>query len=180
MFEQYDDWQRDRLGKITASECSKLMSKGRAKDKYFSEQGESYIMQKAAEILTCEPNNGGRANTDSMEWGNSHEQEAFEAWQKASGKTATYYGGGNPKFFSHSDFFGGSPDAIGSDFILEIKCPFNSAIHCEHLMLDSGEALKAEKPNYYWQIVANCYIHNLPRGVFVSYDPRFEIGRAHV
>ncbi len=63
----YNDWIMDRCGKITASEIYKIMGKGRSKDAYFGQLAETYMLSKIAEILTLEPNNGGRVNTDAMD-----------------------------------------------------------------------------------------------------------------
>lgn len=178
MFDQLQDWQRARCGKFTASEIHKLMQKGRGAGKYFSDTAMKYIREKAGEILTQEPNNGGRTNLASMEWGNSHEAEAIMEFEKKNpGKTIIHYGGSNPKFFEWSNWTGGSPDAtmIEGDktTVLEVKCPFNSGEHCEHLLFNTAEDLLDYKPEYYYQIVANCIFLNASKGILISYDPRF-------
>lgn len=170
MFEQLQQWELDRLGKFTASEIWKLMEKGRSS--FFGKGAETYIRQKAAEILTLEKVSGGRINTNALEWGNAHEYEAVKELEK-KGYKVEYYGGANPKFFEYSPFSGGSPDGIIEDAVLEIKCPYNSAEHIQHLMIGSADELLDYAPEYYWQITANMVFTNRTKGMFVSYDPRF-------
>ena len=163
----------DRLGKFTASEIWKLTEKGKGGE-YFGKGAKTYIRQKAAEILTMEQVNGGRANTNSMEWGNAHEYEAFERFVKETGlQDVEYYGGANPKFFDYTAFSGGSPDAKGIDFVGEIKCPYNAGEHVEHLLLGDWEDLKGYYPEAYWQLTFNMICTNTKKAYFVSYDPRF-------
>ena len=125
----YNDWIMDRCGKITASEIHKIMGKGRNKDAYFGQLAETYMLSKIAEILTLEPNNGGRVNTDAMDWGNAHESDAAAAFQqKHPHLNLQYYGIMNPKFFEYNQYCGGSPDGVftaatGDNGIIEIKCP---------------------------------------------------------
>lgn len=173
MFNQLETWQTERLGKFTASEISKLLVKGKGGD-YFGQTAKTYIRLKAAEILTLEPNNGGRANSFAMEWGNSHEYEAVARFEKETGISVEYFGGGNPKFFEFSNFSGGSPDGIIKDHaIIEVKCPFNSAEHLEHLLFSTADDIKDYVPEYYWQMIANMLFTGLNKAYFISYDPRY-------
>lgn len=174
MFDQYNDWITDRLGKFTASEIWKLMEKGRGKDEYFGKGAKTYIRQKAAEILTQEPINGGRLNIAALEWGSAHEHEAVKRFEKETGLTVEYYGGASPKFFDYTPFSGGSPDGlITGEAIIEIKCPFNSAEHIEHLLINTSEDLKDYYPEAYWQILFNMICTETSKGYFISYDNRF-------
>jgi YqaJ-like viral recombinase domain len=198
MFEQLKDWQLQRLGKFTASEIHRLIGGGtrpmskdeleaRPKDEngkllstrttldtFFGTKQLLYIREKAAEILTQEPNNGGRANTYAMEWGNSNEHDAVLRYEKETGNKTEYFGGSNPKFFDYSKFTGGSPDGLqNTDTVIEVKCPFNSAVHIEHYMFNDVAEFKDYSPAYYWQIVSNILFTNRAKGVFISYDPRF-------
>lgn len=172
MFEQQESWMMKRCGKFTASEIFKLLVKGKGGE-YFGVGAKTYIRLKAAEILTLEPNNGGRINGYAMEWGNAHEHEAIERFIKDTGTKADYFGGANPKFFEYSNFSGGSPDALTDEAVIEIKCPYNSAEHLEHLMFNDEEDIKAYVPEYYWQITANMLFTDRNKAIFISYDPRF-------
>lgn len=167
-----NQWLLDRCGKFTSSEIYKLVGKGRAKDEVFSQTGKTYIKQKAAEFLTKEPMQ--KPTTYAMEWGLSNENEALTIFESLYGEVERF-GTGNPQFFSVGDFFGGSPDGIFKDYVLEVKCPFNSDQHLEHLLLETAEDLKDFAPEYYWQIVSNMIILEKKKAMFISYDPRFPL-----
>lgn len=174
MFEQLKEWETDRLGKITASEIWKIMESGRGGE-YFGKGAKTYLRQKVAEILTLEPVNGGRTNMIAMEWGNANEFEAIQRFKKESkGTDVIHYGVANPKFFEYTPFSGGSPDGVTDDGeVIEIKCPYNSGEHIEHLLLNDETELKSYAPEYYWQITANMIFTGLKKAVFISYDNRF-------
>lgn len=172
MFNELNQWLAARCGKFTASEVHKLMGKGRSGD-YFGLVAKTYISTKAAEVLTLEPSNQ-RGPTMAMEWGNAHEFEAMTKFRELYGEVE-YFGGENPTFFPFGEFAGGSPDGLGKDFIVEIKCPFNSHEHLQHSMLKDADDLKDYAPEYYWQMQANMLFANREQAFFVSYDPRFEI-----
>ena len=173
MFNNFREWEMERCGKFTASEIYKLISKGRNTNDYFSKEGQTYIRQKAAEILTMELSNGGRSNMPAMEWGNANEFDAVERFKKETVLDVEYFGGANPKFFERTPFSGGSPDGIGEDFIIEVKCPFNSGEHLTHLMLDDVFALKDYYPEAYWQMMFNMIVTGKPKAYFISFDPRY-------
>lgn len=173
MFDQQNQWIMQRCGKFTASEIAKLLVKGKGGD-YFGQVAKTYIRTKVAELLTLEPNNGGRLNGYALEWGNSHEFEAVQRFIKETGLEVEYYGGGNPKFFEYSNFSGGSPDGIIIDHaIIEVKCPYNSGEHVEHCLLSDAADLKDYAPEYYYQIMANMLFTGTDKAYFISYDPRF-------
>lgn len=173
MFDQYNEWITERLGKFTASDIHKLMEKGRGGE-YFGKGAKTYIRQKAAEILTQEPVNGGRLNISSLEWGSAHEHEAVQLFEQETEFTVEYFGGANPKFFDYTNFSGGSPDGIANGTtVLEVKCPYNSGEHIEHLLLNSAEDLLEYYPEAYWQIQFNMLCTGCKNGYFISYDPRF-------
>ena len=179
----YNDWIMDRCGKITASEIHKIMGKGRSKDAYFGQLAETYMLSKIAEILTLEPNNGGRVNTDAMDWGNAHESDAAASFQqKHPHLNLQYYGIMNPKFFEYNQYCGGSPDAVftaatGDNGIIEIKCPYNSTEHVRHLLITDAASLLDIAPEYYWQMVANMLFTETRIGYFISFDPRMALER---
>jgi hypothetical protein len=179
----YNDWIMDRCGKITASEIHKIMGKGRSKDAYFGQLAETYMLSKIAEILTLEPINGGRMNTDAMDWGNAHESDAAAAFQqKHPHLNLQYYGVINPKFFEYNQYCGGSPDGVftaatGDNGIIEIKCPYNSTEHVRHLLITDAASLLDIAPEYYWQMVANMLFTETRIGYFISFDPRMALER---
>jgi hypothetical protein len=172
MFQEMNNWLSDRCGKFTSSEVHKLIGKGRAKADTFSQTGKSYIKQKVAEFITKEPIQ--RPTTYAMEWGLSNETEALNVFENLYGPIERF-GGGNPVFFKYTPYFGGSPDGIFKDSVLEVKCPFNQDNHLDHLLLNTAEDLKEYAPEYYWQMVSNMIILKKRKAIFISYDPRFPL-----
>lgn len=173
MFQEHDAWLEQRLGKFTASEIWKLVESGRGGE-YFGKGAKTYIRLKAAEILTLEPNNGGRVNGNALEWGSAHEFEALDRFAKETGFEVDYFGGASPKFFEYTAFSGGSPDAIiQGNTVGEVKCPYNSGEHIEHLLLNDAEDLKSYYPEAYWQLTFNMICTGLSKAIFISYDPRY-------
>jgi hypothetical protein len=183
-----DQWIQDRCGKLTASEIYKIMGKGKTKDQYFGQVAESYMLQKVGEILTLEPNNGGRVNISSLEWGNHYESEAATKFQERYDLLSLqYFGVSNPKFYSYNEYCGGSPDGVfesvtGEQGIIEIKCPYNSAEQIRHFGITDSHSLQSVAPEYYWQMVANMLFTETRIGYFISYDPRmvFDKHKLHV
>lgn len=169
MFQEINDWALKRCGKITSSEIYKIMNNGRKET--FSQTAKTYIKEKVAEYLTQEPIS--KPTTYAMEWGNSHEFEAITVLQEKLGKQVQYFGNANPEFLNGGKFWGGTPDAIYEDYVVEVKCPFNSKEHLEHLLFKTSEDLKDYAPEYYWQILSNMILANKNKAMFISYDPRF-------
>jgi len=172
MFEEINNWLLTRCGKFTSSEIHKLIPNGRAKGEIFSTTGKTYIKQKAAELITKEPIQ--KPTTYAMEWGLSHENEALMIFEEMYGEIEKF-GGGNPQFFMYNQKWGGTPDATFADAVIEVKCPFNSSEHFEHLLMNTADDLKDYAPEYYWQMVSNMIILKKNYGIFVSYDPRFPL-----
>lgn len=175
MFEQQNVWKATRLGKFTASEIYKLLKTGRSKDQLFGEVAMTYIHEKIAELLTGEAKDdisGMRA----LEWGAANEYDAFLAYQQHCGEELQYFGVADPRFFPYNAFSGGSPDGLGPDCVLEIKCPYVSSNHVPYLLASrqdaDGEWLAWHKPEYYAQLQFNMLCTGKPRGVLISYDPR--------
>ena len=66
--------------------------------------------------------------SDSVDWGNDHENDAMDAYQLLTGLEVTDRN--NTFAWPHElDFMGASPDAyVGEHGLLEIKCPFTGPI----------------------------------------------------
>lgn len=168
--EQHIQWQKLRCGKFTASEIHKLFQKGKKKDDYFGQGAMTYIKTKLAELLTGEV---AEFDNNATEWGNSLELEAVLEFEKVTGLKVDYFGKGNPQFINYNDYAGGSPDGlVGEDAIIEIKAPYNSKYHIEHLLLTSGVDLLTEFLDKYCQLQMNLLCTKREKAYFVSYDPR--------
>lgn len=172
MFEEINNWLSTRCGKFTSSEIHKLIPNGIKKGELISKAGKTYIRQKAAEFITREPIQ--KPTTYAMEWGLSHESEAITVFESLYGEVEKF-GGNNPKFFQINENWGGSPDAMLGDAVIEVKCPFNTSEHFEHLLMNTAEDLKSYAPEYYWQMVSNMIILKKNFGIFISYDPRYPL-----
>ena len=171
--QQEELWQEARLSRFTASEIHKLMGSSRSGD-VLSKTAETFVYEKAAEILT-----GQRKAIygDALEWGKQYESDAFNHFARITFEEFTYYGGETYVFIPYGDHSGYSPDGLGKDAILEIKCPYNSAIHLKNFTIYDADSLKALHPEYYWQMQLGMIASDLDKGYFVSYDPRMPQGK---
>ncbi|MBU3681615.1 MAG: hypothetical protein FGM16_06725 [Flavobacterium sp.] len=164
------EWFAIRRGLFTGSEIENL-----CKPKGLGDSGETYIMQKIAEILTPAEFDNNYEN-DAMRWGNEHEETAVYVHEKRSDSMTEEVG-----FLIHpiAHFLGASPDRKvfrkGSEGVLEIKCPYEGKNHIKHMMINSVEYFKKEFPKYYWQTVTEFLCSPGSKFVdFVSFDPRME------
>jgi hypothetical protein len=164
-----EQWLRARGTRFTASEIHKLMGSSRS-GSALSKTAETYIYEKAAEILT-----GHRKEVfgAALDWGKDNEANAFHTFNTSYFNNFTYYGGESYVFIPYGEASGYSPDGLSEDAIVEIKCPFNSAIHLKNFSIYDADSLKNVHPEYYWQMQLGMIAANLDRGFFVSYDPRF-------
>ena len=121
MEQRSDEWFAARLGKVTASKVSDVMSKGAGR--------ETYMIQLIAEFLT---NSRGASFTNTaMEWGTTTEPYARQAYEALNSAWVEEIG-----FVPHPTIerAGASPDGlVGDDGLIEIKCP-NTATHLDTLI----------------------------------------------
>jgi hypothetical protein len=150
-----------RLGKFTASNIEAI-----CKPKGLGETGLSYIESKAAEILTgeCETSSQNAA----MQWGIDNEPNAlahFESVKKVKLKKSESI---------IKNMIVGTPDALGKNYGVEIKCP-ESKKHVRYLSMENGNSLKTINPVYWWQIQCYMFLTGFNFWYFVSYDPRIRV-----
>ena len=197
------DWYLARKGKLTASEIYILLanhkedmteeeleqfkkdnpkSRARTTDVPFSQGTFSYLDGKIAEqfmpndafleyMEDCAP------RSRAMDWGTLMEDSARARYQSETENEVL-----DAPFIplkGFDKFAGGSPDGIiRSGGIIEIKCPFNPAVHLTHFLYEKAEDLKADNLQYYCQIQYNMICveretgNDVLFGDFVSYDPR--------
>lgn len=169
IYESEQEWLNARQMRFTASEIYKLMGKSRSGSP-LSKTAETFVYEKAAEMMTgLQKETFGAA----LDWGKEYEPVAFERFKNISFEQVEYYGGETHVFIPFGDYSGYSPDGLGSDFIVEIKCPFNSGIHLKNFRIEHAISLKEIHPEYYWQMQLGMIATANERGYFVSYDPRF-------
>lgn len=159
-----DMWDKQRLGKFTASEIHKLMKIPKSKADTFAEASYTYILEKVSEVLTgFAPVKNGEA----LVWGIEQEATAKKWFARITGKTIEEKG-----FISYTDHSGGSPDGVVEDGIIEIKCPWNTVNHIKHIM-DSNN-FRSNFPEYYWQMQMNMLVTGKDKAYFISFDPRID------
>jgi exodeoxyribonuclease (lambda-induced) len=156
------EWFQMRKGRITSSEIYKIMGKGD-----FSETAKTYLLEKVCELYggVTEPAVGA-----ALSWGTDLEPVAIEHYEKLVNVKVE-----KAPFIPIGEHYGGSPDGlIPSDGIIEVKCPFKSANHFKHGMINTAEKFKKIAPNYYWQCISNMVCAEAKWCDFISYDPRVQ------
>ena len=156
------EWFQMRKGRITSSEIYKIMGKGD-----LSETAKSYLLEKVCELYggVTEPATG-----TALTWGTELEPVAIEHYEKLTNSKVE-----KASFIPVGDHYGGSPDGlIPKDGIIEVKCPFKSANHFKHGMINTPEKFKKIAPNYYYQCVSNMICAEAKWCDFISYDPRVQ------
>jgi putative phage-type endonuclease len=152
------EWFALRLGKVTASRVADVVAKTKSG---YSTSRANYAAQLIAERLT---GTVAESYTNAaMQHGTETEPEARSAYEFYQGVTVEQIG-----FVPHPQIeqAGCSPDGlIGSDGLLEIKCP-QTAAHLETLL---GQAVPGK---YETQIQFQMACTGRAYCDFVSYDPR--------
>lgn len=156
------EWFELRRGKFTSSNIHKLLGKS-----INTEVAKTYILTKLSERLGVQYE---EASAKSLDWGNENESLAF----KLIDMLITPIKVCGFRLHQEFSFLGGSSDGYNNDLEVEIKCPYNTAIHIKHLqVIDNKSMLKVCK-DYYAQLQTNMLINNKEKGLFVSFDPRLK------
>ena len=198
------DWYLARKGKITASECYVLLNNSKVamteeelkvwkeqnpksrittKEVPFSSGTYTYLDEKIAEMYMPENSfieymEECKFETKAMQWGTFWEEGARNRYQEALGYEVL-----DAPFIQlkgYENFAGGSPDGIirNANGIIEIKCPYNPAVHMRHFLFTKPEDLKEDNLQYYVQTQYNmvCVSQEFDKRIdfcdFISYDPR--------
>lgn len=160
------EWERIRIGRFTSSENWKLIVEPKEKSKKISETTNTYIMEKVAEVMTGQCKQQSYAFP--LVYGKENEPIAREYFAEKTGFAVETVG-----FFPYTDHAGGSPDGVVNDnAILEIKCPYDSKVQLEYLMLTDQWDLKRNFREHYWQMQNNMLFTGKELGHFVAFDPR--------
>jgi len=175
------DWHRARLGNWTGSEIYKLMGRGRSKADTFSETAKSYILKVLSERMlstdVVEDDelfglyiNQTSAWSKAMEWGIEHEDEARMLYEKKTGNEVTAV-----PSIAHAaiEHYAASPDGIitRADKVIEIKCPLPDTYVKYRLMIGDADDLRAVKPEYFWQVMAEMDCTEAAACDFIVYNP---------
>ena len=153
-----DDWYAARCGKATASRFKDAIAT--LKNGQPAQAAKDYLMELVVERLTGEPVT--RYVTAAMQWGTDNEDAARAAYERHTGIEVEETG-----FVAHDTLLAGcSPDGLVDwDGLIEIKCPFSSAVHIETL-------LNGMPADHMAQVQGQMWITGRQWCDFVSYDPR--------
>lgn len=159
------EWHSVRLGMITASRMSDVLSKGRGKAP--SKTAETYMIELIAERLTGEAK--PFFENEAMRHGSETEPQARAMYELVSGNEVE-----EVAFIEHDDYVGVSPDGIiGEDGLLEIKCP-NTTTQIKRFL--SGKY----STDYTAQIQAQLWVSGRQWCDFVSFDPRLDVDACYL
>jgi hypothetical protein len=163
-----EDWYAARLGKATASRfkdaiATKKQTEKQKKDNLPGDPMQAqldYLTELVVERLTQQPVQ--RYATAAMQWGTEQEPAARAAYERVTGISVEETG-----FVAHDVLLAGcSPDGLVDwDGLVEIKCPWNTAVHIETL-------LNGMPDEHIPQLQGQMWITGRQWCDFVSYDPR--------
>ena len=155
------EWLMERCGKVTASRFKDVIVT--LKSGKPGAEREKYLWETVIERLTGKPKE--HFTNDAMAWGTEQEVFARIDYEARTGAFGTETG-----FIEHPtiDLCGGSPDGlVDDDGGIEIKCPWNSAIHLATWLNGMPEEHMAQVQGLMW-------ITGRQWWDFVSYDPRLQ------
>jgi putative phage-type endonuclease len=160
------EWLSMRLGKVTASRMSDVLSKGRGSSP--SKVAESYMMELLAERLTGQSK--PFFENDAMRWGTETEPQARSMYEVNNDFVSVR----EVAFVEHNEFIGISPDGmIGDDGLLEIKCP-TTITQVKRALSDNYAK------DYYTQIQCQLWVTERQWCDFVSFDPRIDCAAGYL
>lgn len=157
------EWLYERVGKVTASRFRDVLAK--LKNGAPAKAREDYLWEIVIERLTGAPTD--HFTNAAMLWGIEHEMAARMSYEAQTGAMVEAAG-----LIPHPEIanVAGSPDGlIGDDGGVEIKCPFNSAIHLRTV-------LDGMPPDHAAQVQGLMWITGRAWWDFVSFDPRLPAG----
>lgn len=152
-----DEWLIAKLGVMSASEASDILSGAKTKTK------RTYIATKIGQVITGVPDE--EFNAKALRWGKENEHSARTAYEMLTGKEVIEEG------FSYKDFrmrVGFSADGIvlAERKGLEIKCPITSKVYA--LMACFSDV----KTEWEKQVQFSMWASGLEQWDLAIYDPR--------
>jgi len=157
-----DDWMSLRLGVITASEASRVISKPKS-GKTWSDMKLTYFYTLLGEICT---GSSPEVNAKSLAWGKQNEEAARTLFEFTTGVDVTEA----PILYKDESLRTAcSPDGICSNGLgLELKCPFTTGVFMK-FRLGGFDAIKSD---YMAQVQYSMWVANKDAWYFANYDPR--------
>lgn len=160
------EWLELRLGKVTASKFSEVMTNGRGGKP--SATAKSYMIKLVAEILRGQPM--PFFENDAMRWGTETEPQARAMYELKNDVDVK-----EVAFVELNEFVGVSPDGlVGDDGLLEIKCPSTETQIKRFL---DGIGLPKE---YEAQVQGQLWVTGRKWCDFVSFDPRIDVEASYI
>jgi hypothetical protein len=135
-----------------------------------SEGAQTYILEKVWEALSGLTTGG--INNFATEYGNENEPFAIKNYTRLTGNEVT-----QSDLVFHPEFIGliGTPDGlVGTEGMIEVKCPYNGANHLKHCFITTDEYFAKEHNDYYWQIQSYLFLTGRKWCDFVSFDGRID------
>jgi putative phage-type endonuclease len=154
------EWKRAKYGNVGASQIRNVIANGRSGGEAAARR--NFKAQCVAELLSGVPQEDGFLSKE-MAWGVENEPFARAAYEISRGVMVDKCG-----FIFHPSIerSGASPDGlVGSDGLLEIKCPL-TATQIQYLL--AGRVPTDYVPQMQWQMACT----GRPWNDFASYDPR--------
>ena len=157
-----DEWLQARVGKVTASQFKHVLAK--TQKGLPTAARTTYLWQQVIERLTGQP--APVARTVAMQWGTDQEPFALQEYNEAHLVNVETVG-----FVQHPTLaVGCSPDGLVTEDmaatgLVEIKCPYNSAVHLETWLNGMPEEHQAQVQGQMW-------LTDRQWCDFVSFDPR--------
>ena len=159
------EWLDCRLGRITASRMSDVLSNGRGGNP--SKLAESYMFELIAERLTGESK--PFFENEAMRWGTETEPQARAMYELMEDVNVT-----EVAFIEHSEFIGVSPDGlIGGNGLIEIKAP-NTTTQLKRALTESYSS------DYKAQIQMQLWVSGREWLDFLSFDPRLDCDASYL
>ncbi len=183
------DWHRARLGNITGSAVGDLMKSGRKKDEVFGDTAKTYMHKLAAQRLlnpaiVADDELFGEwvkakdITSKAIRWGQEQEDKAKALFYKTRGIAKEMVVEVASCQHDTIPHFAASPDALfyqdrerGIFTALEVKCPEDHTFIKYVCEVKDADTLKAVKPEYYWQMMAEMSCTGAGSGVFLAYCP---------
>lgn len=159
----------DRVARFTSSNISKLMTNGKGHGG-MGAAGVTYIAEKRMEKRLGRSLNADR-NSKPTSWGLLLEAYVTDVHMKNDHALISRKTLPHPLYHE----WAGSPDMMYADIVVDIKCPFTLKSFCE--MVDSFESVekfKKERPEYYWQLVSNAIITDMPKCEIIVFVPYYK------
>ena len=152
------EWQKARLGKITGSNFGRI-TRGRG-DKGWSQGTETFMNEIIGEWMTGQPAN--EFTSVATDWGIEYEDEAIQIYEQKTRRKVV-----RGKFYKAEQFqlVGCTPDGVGRNYGLEVKCPITPKNHIR--AMETGEVPE----EYRDQVNGHMLVTGKKKCAFVSYHP---------